>query len=83
LRGRIDVPTLKPLDAKAELSGVIDIARVRELLPPTAAVDVLRRLGLTGRVELTARATYAKADGLRIPELTARASDVVLPARQA
>jgi AsmA protein len=77
LRGQVDVPSLKPIDAKAQLNGTIDVPHVLKLIP-----SLLPTLfnGLAGRVELTTSISYSKPSGLRVPELTIRGVDLALPA---
>jgi hypothetical protein len=77
LNGRIDISTLQPIDAKAEVSGTIDPQHVLALLPPAMPLpELLRTGGLTGRLEYTGRVTYDARDGVRVPDLTVRAADV-------
>jgi uncharacterized protein involved in outer membrane biogenesis len=77
LRGQVDVPSLKPIDAKAQFSGTIDVPHVLQLVPA-----VLPKLlgGLAGKVEINASVSYSKSSGLRVPELTIRGVDLALPA---
>lgn len=81
LQARLDLPSLKPLDAKAELSGSIDLQALPALLPSgIPALDRLTTRALGGRVNVNGRATYTALDGLRVPELTIRAVDLSLGA---
>lgn len=80
LRAQIHAPSLNPLDAKADLNGSLDLATLPAFLPThVPALAALASLAPRGRVELTARATYSAAAGLRVPELMLRALDVALP----
>lgn len=73
LHGRADVPSLKPINAKIELAGGVDLTLLRRILPVTLPIDI------EGRVNLSARATYDRANGLRVPELSIKATDVSVP----
>jgi uncharacterized protein involved in outer membrane biogenesis len=77
LRGQIDVPSLQPIDAKAQLGGTIDVSQVLQLLPA-----ILPKLlnSFVGKVEINASVSYSKSSGLRVPELTIRGVDLALPA---
>jgi uncharacterized protein involved in outer membrane biogenesis len=77
LRGQIDVPSLQPIDAKAQLGGAMNVSQVLQLLPA-----VLPKLlgGFTGKVEINTSVSYSKSAGLRVPELTIRGVDLALPA---
>jgi hypothetical protein len=83
-RARVEAPSVSPMEAKAELSGSIDLAVLSAFLPSGASVVELLRTRLpSGTVELTGRATYSVADGLRVPELTVRGFDLLLGAAPA
>ena len=71
-RVRVDVPSVNPIDVKAEFNGAADVAQMVQLLPK----DVSLPVSVQGRVDVLGRATYRRPDGLRVPELTVRASDV-------
>lgn len=79
LRARVDLPSVKPIDAKAELNGSLDLASLLALLPTDIkALNPLRSGTFRGRVESNGRATYTASGGLRVPELTLRAVDLML-----
>ena len=81
LRARVEVPSLNPPEATAEVNGAVDLAALPALLPAgVEALDALRSRGLRGRVELTARASYTAADGLRVPEFVLRGVELALGA---
>jgi hypothetical protein len=78
LRGQVDVPSLKPIDAKAQLNGTIDVPHVLQLVPEALLPKLLG--GLSGKVELNATVSYSKTTGLGVRELTIRGVDLALPA---
>jgi uncharacterized protein involved in outer membrane biogenesis len=79
LRVKADVPALDPVQAKLEFSGKLNLADVAAFLPSAVkGADVLRSGAVRGHSELSGRATYGQREGLRIPELTIRAIDVIL-----
>ena len=78
LRGQMDVPSLKPIDAKAQLNGTINVPHVLQLVPTALLPKLLG--GLAGKVELHTTVSYSKTSGLRVPELTIRGVDLALPA---
>ena len=81
MRIRADVPSVNPLDVKAELNGTADLGQLARLLPKNLpAGAALRAAGVRGRVEVLGRATYRAGESLRVPELTLRAADVILSA---
>ena len=77
LRGQMDVPSLKPIDAKAQLNGTINVPHMLQLVPTALLPKLLG--GLAGKVELHTTVSYSKTSGLRVPELTIRGVDLALP----
>jgi uncharacterized protein involved in outer membrane biogenesis len=79
LRLRAHVPAVNPLDAKLEFNGSVSLADLMKLLPDgIAALDAFRAGALRGQTEFSGRATYRQPEGLRVPDLTFRAVDVIL-----
>jgi hypothetical protein len=61
------------------LSGSLDLAALIALVPDVMTrLDLFRPGALGGRVDLSGRATFTPAEGLRVPELTLRAADLGL-----
>jgi hypothetical protein len=82
LRGQIDVPSLQPIDAKAQVGGTIDVADLLRLLPARlpGALAGLNLAASNGRVEINASASFSPQIGVRIGELTIRGVDLAVPA---
>jgi hypothetical protein len=82
LRGRADLPSVSPLSAKLEFNGSLNLQDAARLLPhDLPGLNVLCAGMLRGAIDVAGRATYDATDGLRVPELTLRARDVILSLR--
>jgi uncharacterized protein involved in outer membrane biogenesis len=76
LRGQVDMPSIKPIDVKAQLSGTIDVPQAVRLVPVVLPTLLS---GLAGKIEINSSMSYTKRSGLSIPELTIRGVDLSLP----
>ncbi len=79
LHARVDVLTINPLDAKAEINASLDLTLLSKLLPPDApARKVLYVTNPRGKIQVTGQATYSAEKGIVLPDLIARAVDVAI-----
>lgn len=80
LRAVVRATSLQPPQLQVDLTGSADMDSLAAFAPPgVKALDPIRSGALRGRAEVTARATYGPADGLRVPEFVLRATDLTLP----
>ena len=77
VRVRVDAPSLASKSGKVEADADLDLATLMPLVRPIMpALQRLIDLAPRGRVQVQLRASYSPDEGLRVPELLIRATDV-------